>query len=270
MSRASRIRANAWNPHLRFGTPDSVRKPSPNRRPSNASGTVPVRCAGTGRHRAHWNGLRTAEPRHRLPTSAASASPPRESRAAPARNAPHARRRRAGGRWSGLRTHDQIDVALPDPRLLAHLLMGDGKRPQRLGNDLPGIGKHREFAAPRADHLAVDEDDVARGRRPTSTCPASPAPRLARLIIACSWVPSPSCSVAKHSLPGIAGEHHPAGDADDVCRSRCRPAGRGRPCGSRRACGCARPPPGTARAPRRAAARAWPDGSGTARGCRPV
>ncbi len=55
MSPASRIPVNAWNPRLRFGTRDSARKPSPNHRPRSASGTVPVRCAGTGRRRAHWN-----------------------------------------------------------------------------------------------------------------------------------------------------------------------------------------------------------------------
>ena len=69
-------------------------------------------------------------------------------------------------------------------------------------------------------------------------------------------------------LSGVAGEHHPAGDADDVAG-----LGVGRQVGiglrgSRRGCGCAAPRPGTARGPRRAAARAWPDGSGTARGRR--
>ena len=47
-----------------------------------------------------------------------------------------------------LRAHDQVDVALPYPRLFAHLLVRDGQRPQRLGRHLPGIGQHGQFAAP--------------------------------------------------------------------------------------------------------------------------
>ena len=33
-------------------------------------------------------------------------------------------------------------------------------------------------------------------------------------------MPSPSCSVAKHSFPGVAREDHPARDADDVVGRR--------------------------------------------------
>ena len=64
------------------------------------------------------------------------------------------------GDGAGLRTHDEIDIALPHAGFFAHLLVRHGKRPQRLGNDLPGIGEHREFAAAGADHLAVHENDV--------------------------------------------------------------------------------------------------------------
>ncbi len=65
------------------------------------------------------------------------------------------------GDGARLGTHDQVDVALPDPRFLAHLLVRDRKRPQCLGDDLPGIGQHRQFAAPGTDDLSVREDDVA-------------------------------------------------------------------------------------------------------------
>ena len=44
------------------------------------------------------------------------------------------------------------------------------------------------------------------------------SPTASRLNIACSRLPSPSCSVAKQSLPPIADEDHAAGDADLVVR----------------------------------------------------
>nr|VTO98926.1 hypothetical protein BIN_B_01675 [Mycobacterium kansasii] len=47
-----------------------------------------------------------------------------------------------------LRTDDQVDIALPYPRLLAHLLVRDGQRPQRLGGHPPGVGENRQFASP--------------------------------------------------------------------------------------------------------------------------
>ena len=48
---------------------------------------------------------------------------------------------------AGLGTDDQVDVALPHPRLFAHLLVGHGQGPQRLGRQLPGIGEDGQFAA---------------------------------------------------------------------------------------------------------------------------
>ena len=48
------------------------------------------------------------------------------------------------------------------PGFFAHFLVGYGQGPQRLGDDLPGVGKRRQFAAPRTDHLAVYEHDVAQ------------------------------------------------------------------------------------------------------------
>ena len=35
------------------------------------------------------------------------------------------------------------------------------QRSQRLGRHLPTVAEHGQLAAPRADHLAVDADDVA-------------------------------------------------------------------------------------------------------------
>ena len=50
------------------------------------------------------------------------------------------------GNGTRLGTDDQVDVALPDPGFFAHLLVGHRERPQCLGEYLPGIGQHREFA----------------------------------------------------------------------------------------------------------------------------
>ena len=59
------------------------------------------------------------------------------------------------------RTHDEVDVALTDARLLVHLLVRNRQRTQRLRRHRPLIGHHRQFAGTRADDLTVDVDDVA-------------------------------------------------------------------------------------------------------------
>ena len=94
-------------------------------------------------------------------------------------------------------------------------------------------------------------------------------PTPARLIIACSWVPSPSCSVAKQSLPELrANTTRPATPTmSPVSVSAGQVGVGGTDLGQ--GVGARAPRPGTARGPRRAAARAWPGGSGTARGDRP-
>ena len=46
------------------------------------------------------------------------------------------------GHRTRLWADDQIDVALPHPRLFAHLLVRDGQRSQRLGCHPPGVGQH--------------------------------------------------------------------------------------------------------------------------------
>ncbi len=66
-------------------------------------------------------------------------------------------------------------------------------------------------------------------------------PTRSRLIIACSWVPSPSCSVAKHSLPELRAKTDPAGDADLLTGLGVGGQVRDTPRAARRGCGCGRP-----------------------------
>ena len=62
---------------------------------------------------------------------------------------------------AGLLAHDEVGVALPDPRLLGQLLVQDGQRAQRLARHLPAGGHHRQLAAAGGDDPALDEDVVA-------------------------------------------------------------------------------------------------------------
>ena len=109
----------------------------------------------------------------------------------------------------------KIDVALSDPRLLAHLLMSHGKRPKRLGNDLPRIGKHRQFAASRTDHLAVDEDDVAQVdvRLPPVQ---GVLPHLGQADHRLQLGAVAFLEGGEAELARVACEHHPSGNADRV------------------------------------------------------
>ena len=50
-------------------------------------------------------------------------------------------------RPTGLRPHDQVHVALPDPGVLGQRLVSDRQRPDGLGGELPAVGQHAEFAA---------------------------------------------------------------------------------------------------------------------------
>ena len=145
--------------------------------------------------------------------------------------------------------------------------MGDGKRAQRLRNNLPGIGEHRQFPAPGTDHLAVHVNDVAEVD--------VGLPRVERFL--------PDAVEADHhlqlgpvallqcretQLSGVAGKHDPTGDTDDLAGLGVGGQVRIGPAGSRPACGCGQPRPDRDPDPRQAAAPASPDGSGTARGRR--
>ena len=80
---------------------------------------------------------------------------------------------------------------------------------------MPGVGKHRQFAAARADHLAVHEDDVAEvdvGLPPVEGFLPHLGQADHRLQLGAVAV----LQGGEAELAGVAGEHHPAGDADDV------------------------------------------------------
>ena len=61
----------------------------------------------------------------------------------------------------GLRTHDQVDVTLPDPGFLVEGFVRDRKRTQRLGGHRPRGRHDRELATTRSDDLAGGRDNIA-------------------------------------------------------------------------------------------------------------
>ena len=116
---------------------------------------------------------------------------------------------------AGRRTNDEVHVALPDPGLLVHLLVGDGQWPQRLGRHLPRIAHHRQFTAPGTDHFAVHEHDVAevdvglprlQGLF-ADTCEADHHLQLGAVAV---------LQRREAQLSRVTGEHHAPRDADDL------------------------------------------------------
>ncbi len=102
--------------------------------------------------------------------------------------------------------YGQVGVALPDPDLVGQLGVQIRHRAESLGGQLPGRRQHGQLAALRADHPTGDADEVARGRRRPSRPPAAPRPPRPATASTCSRTPesfsdSPSCRVAKQSLP---------------------------------------------------------------------
>ena len=116
---------------------------------------------------------------------------------------------------AGVRVDDQVDVALPHPRLRvvqARVLVRE--RPQRLGGDREGFRQDRELPAARRDHLTLDPDVVAEvhvalpgGERLL----ADPVQGDHDLEVA-GAVPDRG----EAELAPDAGQHDPAGDADAV------------------------------------------------------
>ena len=117
------------------------------------------------------------------------------------------------GHRSSLRTDDQIDIALPDPGLFAHLLVRHGQRAQRLRGHLPRVGEDGQLPPAGTDHLAVDEDDIAEVDvgLPGIKCVHPDAGQADhRLQLgAVTFLEG-----GETQLAGIAGEHHPARHAD--------------------------------------------------------
>ena len=132
---------------------------------------------------------------------------------------PRAQRREHGvaGEQHGarLRVDDQVDVPLPYPGLeIGQPLVLVRQRAQRLAREGPARGAHRELAAPGRDHFAGDADMVAEvdvglpgGERvePRRVGGEHHLQPLAALL-----------QGREDELAGIAVQHHPAGDADDL------------------------------------------------------
>ena len=123
---------------------------------------------------------------------------------------------RSSAIWRACRVDDQVEVALPHPRLgVAQPGVLVRQRPQRLGGDRERVGQHRQLAAARGDHLAGRPRRGRRGRRRASRRRARRSPTRSSEII--TWrSPVPSRIVAKQSLPPIAEQHDPPGHADPL------------------------------------------------------
>ena len=142
-SRASRIPANASNLRPRFETPGTARRPCSNppttQRFKNSSGAM--RRYRSMSSALEWvtNGRAAAPPASFCSIGVSTSRKPRRCKRVTQRA--HHRDALAGHR-PRLRPHDQVDVALPYPRLLVHLLVRHRQRTQRLGRHLPRIGQH--------------------------------------------------------------------------------------------------------------------------------
>ena len=93
--------------------------------------------------------------------------------------------------------------------------MRNGKRSQRLGNNLPGICKHRKFSAPGTDDLAVHKDEVAQ----VDICLPGVERFLADAVEADHHLQVGAVTFLKcreAELSGVAGKHHPARNADEL------------------------------------------------------
>ena len=142
---------------------------------------------------------------------------PRETR-------PCAQGRHHGGaladRAAGLVPHDEVDVAPADPQLLAHRLVRDRQRPQRLRGQLPGIGEDRQLAAARRPDLAGHEHVVAEvdvGLPGGEGLLADPVAGEHDLEFGVALAQRREAELA-----GVAEEDDPAGDADLLAGHRVR------------------------------------------------
>lgn len=125
----------------------------------------------------------------------------------------------AAHHFSGLRPDDEVDVALPYPRLLGQPTVDGGQWAHRLGRHLPAVGRHRKLTAPGGDHLAVHEDVVAEvhGRLPTGQLVRADE-RQAQHGLQLGTVALAQRGEAE--LARVAQVHHPAGDTDVLTGGR--------------------------------------------------
>ena len=121
---------------------------------------------------------------------------------------------------AGLRTGDQVGVALPHPGLFTQILVQGGQRTERLRRHAPLGRQYRQLTALAADHPTLHEHEVAQ----VDVGLPVGQPLLAHLgerehhlqpgtgILA----GEPVLQGGETQLAGVANEHHPAADADHV------------------------------------------------------
>ena len=125
------------------------------------------------------------------------------------------RPRRCGpdfGHPARLRIDDQVQVALPYPRLrIGEPVVFLGQRAERLGRDREAVRQHRKLAPPRRDHLALDADVVAEinvALPAGEPVLADPVGRDHHLN-----VPGAVADGGETQLAADPGQHHPADNA---------------------------------------------------------
>ena len=137
---------------------------------------------------------------------------------------------------AGRRARDEVDVALPDARLLGQVLVQHRQRAQRLGRHLPRR-RRSTLSSPRRE---LPTRPCAKRWSPRSTSALKAAsdssPTTARLSITWSAVALAVLQRDEAQLAGVAQEHDAAGDADDVVGLLARPRGRRTRRGPRRSC----------------------------------
>ena len=152
---------------------------------------------------------------------------------------------------AGLRPHDQVDVALPDPGLLGQRACA---RPAAAAAPWPRspTSSASTDSSPRrrGDHLAGDERRGRRGRRQAFQRASDSSPTRSRRQHHLQLGAVALAQRREAELAGVAEEDHPAGDRRPCRRWRCPAARSG--CAartSRQRVGARRPRPGTARRP---------------------
>ena len=121
------------------------------------------------------------------------------------------------GVLAGFLAHDQVGVTVTHAGVLAHLLVRDRQRTQRLGGHGPLLGHDRKLAAAGGDHAPLGEDDVAQvdlrlpavQRFRADLCLGEHDLQLGAVAV---------LEGGEGQLAGIADEHHAASHADDAVR----------------------------------------------------
>src|SRR5699024_958360 len=104
------------------------------------------------------------------------------------------------GILAGFFTQYQIVITLTHASIFCHISKGHRHRTQGLRCHLPFAGHDRKLTAARRNYTTSHGDEISKVNVSLHAASAS-SPTSASDSMACTWVPSPSCSVAKHSLP---------------------------------------------------------------------